>query len=225
MRLAPAGVREWGVGGAIAVAVVVVCWLAVPIEWVNWLVSGLAAVAWLAVAWFFRDPTRRVPEGATPDDMVSPADGRISAIEHVEFHDAVGGPAIVIRIFLSVLNVHVNRMPCDAEVVDTIYTPGKFLDARKEASARLNESMLMRARRSDGLPIGIRQVSGAIARRIICPVTTGQRFSRGDRYGMIKFGSTTELIVPTGDDVAVRVQIGTRVVGVRTVLARVPLRS
>jgi len=118
----------------------------------------------------------------------------------------------------------VNRMPCDAEVLETIYKPGKFLDARSEASAKVNEAMLTCGVRSDGLPFGVRQVSGAIARRIVCPVRQGDRFAQGERFGMIKFGSTTELIVPTSDEVVVHVQVGDRVAGVRTILAHVPLR-
>ncbi|MDP7030068.1 MAG: phosphatidylserine decarboxylase [Phycisphaerales bacterium] len=225
MRLAPAGLREWGGGGVIALAGAAVVWWLVPVVWVAWAVTGLAALAWFCIAWFFRDPRRHPPVGVKPGDLLSPADGRVSAIERVEHHEAVEGPAVVVRIFLSVLNVHVNRMPCDAEVLETIYTPGKFLDARTAASAQVNESMLTRAVRADGLAFGVRQVSGAIARRIICPVKQGDRFTRGERFGMIKFGSTTELILPEQADAAIQVRVGDRVAGVRTVLASVPMRS
>ncbi len=207
----------------IILAAVLLWWL-VPVSWINWAASGLLALAWFCIAWFFRDPHRLSPTDAEPGDMLSPADGCVSAIERVDQHEAVEGPAIIVRIFLSVLNVHVNRMPCDAEVLETIYKPGKFLDARTAESAKVNESMLTRATRSDGLPFGVRQVSGAIARRIICPVKCGDRFDRGERFGMIKFGSTTELILPEGADTTVRVQVGDRVAGVRTVVANVPVR-
>ncbi len=224
MRLAPAGVREWGGGGLIAGVVVALAWWLIPIGWVVWTLTGVALLGWFCVAWFFRDPTRRPPADLDAGDLLSPADGRISAVETVDHHAAVEGPAVVVRIFLSVLNVHVNRMPCDVKVLETMYAPGKFLDARTAESAKVNEAMLVRARRSDGLPLGIRQVSGAIARRIVCPVTQGQRFARGERYGMIKFGSTTELIVPRDCGHEVRVAAGDAVRGGSTVLARVDIQ-
>ncbi len=219
MRLAPAGVREWGGCGVIAVMATAGAWWLSPIEWVAWAVTAVAALGWLCIAWFFRDPTRRPPASLAGGDFISPADGRVSAIEHVAWHDAVDGPAVVVRIFLSVLNVHVNRMPCDVEVRAAMYSPGKFLDARSAESAKVNESMLVCAQRSDGLPIGVRQVSGAIARRIVCPVAKGQRFSRGERYGMIKFGSTTELILPESAKADIHVSVGDVVRGGITVLA------
>ncbi|MDP7070753.1 MAG: phosphatidylserine decarboxylase [Phycisphaerales bacterium] len=224
MRLAPAGLREWGGGGVAALFVTVLSWWLIPAAWASWTVTGVAVLGWFGIAWFFRDPHRHPPVGVRPGDLLSPADGRVSAIERVDHHEAVDGPALVVRIFLSVLNVHVNRMPCDAEVLETIYTPGKFLDARTAESAKVNESMLTRAVRADGLAFGVRQVSGAIARRIICPVKQGDRFTRGERFGMIKFGSTTELILPEQADAVVQVRVGDRVAGVRTVLATVPVR-
>jgi len=222
MRLAPAGKREWGGGGLLLVLLVAACWLVIPVDWANWLVTAVAVVMWLSMAWFFRDPNRPIPAGTHAGDLLSPADGRISAIERCDHHEAIDGPAMVIRIFLSVLNVHVNRVPCDLEVRGTVYKPGKYLDARTAESARVNESMLVQASRFDGLAMGIRQVSGAIARRIVCPVEPGQQFAQGERYGMIKFGSTTELILPEDCGAVVRVDVGTCVRGGRTVLAHVP---
>ena len=142
MILAPAGAPQWG-GGAIIAALLVVTfwWLPLPV-WMFWTVATLIAVLWVGLALFFRDPPRRVPEGLDVSDLLSPADGRISAIEHLEHHDAIGGPTVVIRIFLSVLDVHINRMPCDVSVVDSTYVPGKFLDARSAESAKVNEYKL-----------------------------------------------------------------------------------
>lgn len=225
MRLAPAGVREWGGGGLLALLVVWLCWWLIPIAWINWIVTALCGLAWFCIAWFFRDP-HRVPSLAFGmGAMISPADGRVSAIERLEKHEFVDGPAIVVRIFLSVLNVHVNRTPCASEVVRTEYRPGKFLDARSEASAKVNEANLIFLQRDDGLRLGVRQVSGAIARRIVCPVQPGDRFARGIRFGMIKFGSTTELVVPDRDDVRIEVAVGDRVRGGLTLLADVPWTS
>ncbi|MCH2142692.1 MAG: phosphatidylserine decarboxylase [Phycisphaerales bacterium] len=219
MILAPAGAPQWG-GGAIIAALLIFAfwWLPIP-PWVFWLLTSVTSVLWLALALFFRDPPRRVPCGLDRDDLLSPADGRISAIEHLDHHDAIGGPTVVIRIFLSVLDVHINRMPCDAQVVDSTYVPGKFLDARSAESARVNEYKIIRLTRTDGLQLAVRQVSGAIARRIVSPVQSGQAFSRGQRFGLIKFGSTTELILPADPNLQVHVAVGNRVTGGRTLLA------
>jgi phosphatidylserine decarboxylase len=152
--------------------------------------------------------------------MVSPADGKVSAVFTVPWHDAIGGPATVVRIFLSVLDVHINRAPCTGTVEAIEHRPGKYLDARTEESAHVNESNTIRMRAASGDPIGIRQVSGAIARHIVCAVATGDQLARAERFGLIKFGSTTELILPRPESVSVRVKVGDRVTGGVTILAR-----
>jgi len=118
-----------------------------------------------------------------------------------------------------VLDVHINRMPCACSIVSVVHTPGQYLDARSQESAKVNESNLLVLEAAGGTRLGVRQVSGAIARRIVCPVVPGQRFERAARFGMIKFGSTTELIIPATHASTVRVQKGARVVGGVTVLA------
>jgi phosphatidylserine decarboxylase len=185
-----------------------------------WWLTALAVVVWLALASFFRDPLGRRPATNDPRDLVSPADGLVSAILEVPEHPATGGPATIVRIYLSVFDVHVNRMPCDCEVLGTIHTPGKYLDVRIEESAKVNESMVTRLRSSGGVLLGVKQISGKVARHIVCPVVAGQRFARGERFGMIKFGSTTELVVPTAEVAQVCVNRGDRVTGGVTVLAR-----
>ena len=160
------------------------------------------------------------PATDDPRDLVSPADGLVSAVLEVPEHVATGGPATIVRIYLSVLDVHVNRMPCDVEVLGTVHTPGKYLDVRIEESAKVNESLVTRLRTPGGVLLGVKQISGKIARRIVCPVREGQRFARGERFGMIKFGSTTELVVPTSEVAAITVSRGDRVKGGVTVLAR-----
>ncbi|MFG0329645.1 MAG: phosphatidylserine decarboxylase [Phycisphaerales bacterium] len=219
MLLTPYGFREWGIATLIAVLV------SIPLVILGqalWLI--LVWSLWLVVAGFFRDPVRRVPTAVAndPNAMLSPADGTITAVERLDAHEATAGePAVVIRIFLSVLNVHVNRAPCDATVVDLVYRPGEFLDARRDESAQVNESNLILLERPNGDRLGVRQVSGAIARRIVCPLRPGASITRGERIGMIKFGSTTELILPRPDAVTVKVEPGDAVRGVRTVLAEV----
>lgn len=182
---------------------------------------AIAAVAvWLALVSFFRDPLGRRPASGEARDFVSPADGLVSAIVEVPEHPATRGPATIVRIYLSVLDVHVNRSPCTCEVVDLVHTPGKYLDVRIPESAQVNESLLMRLRTEGGTAIGVKQIAGKVARTIVNPLKAGARLARGERYGMIKFGSTTELIVPTAEVEAVRVAVGTRVKGGVTVLVR-----
>ncbi len=187
-----------------------------------WWLLGPIIVIWLALLAFFRDPIRSQPAELGPDDAISPADGTISAVERVDHHEATDGPAVIVRIFLSIFNVHVNRIPVDGEVVDLIYRPGEFLDARSEESARVNESNLIVMKTVHGEQIGVRQVSGAVARRIVCDLERAQRVHRGAKFGMIKFGSTTELILPRPQDVTVHVKKGDRVKGGLTVLATLP---
>ncbi|MEE2912731.1 MAG: phosphatidylserine decarboxylase, partial [Planctomycetota bacterium] len=115
-----------------------------------------------------------------------------------------------IRIFLSVLNVHINRSPCDCIVENMVYRKGKFLDARSTESAKVNESNLITFRVGKDI-IGVRQVSGKIARHIVCPLDVGDFLAQGQQFGMIKYGSTTELILPRPDGVTLLVSKGDRV--------------
>ncbi len=219
MLLTRYGFREWMLMTAIALPLIGV---ALAIQW--WWLAGLLTIIWLALLSFFRDPIRSIPKNLEPGDMLCPADGVISAIETVDHHESTNGPAVIIRIFLSVLNVHVNRAPYDGEVIALRYVPGKFLNAQTEESAHVNEYNLITMRiHADQVAtetIGLRQVSGMIARTIVCPLKVGDRLTRGARFGMIKFGSTTELILPRPQDVEVRVTKGQKVRGGVMVLAR-----
>ena len=183
-----------------------------------WLVLGALVVLWLVLVSFFRDPWRKVPSDLPPGTMLSPADGVVSAIELVDDHESTGTESVIIRIFLSVLNVHINRAPCDCTVHDIVYREGKFLDARLEESARVNESNLITLLVGEEI-IGVRQVSGRLARHIVCKLESGDTLCQGQRFGMIKYGSTTELILPRPDDVTVLVSKGDKVYGGTTRLA------
>ena len=150
--------------------------------------------------------------------MLSPADGVVSAIERLDTHEAVEGPAVIIRIFLSVLNVHINRAPCKCTLKEAIYSEGKFLDARTEESAKVNESNLLILDTGFQM-IGVRQVSGKLAKRIICPLLVGDSLHQGQQFGMITLGSTTELILPEQNGVDVLVTKGQSVRGGLTQVA------
>ena len=214
MLLTAYGAREW-ITATVACALVAL--LAAFLGW--WWLLIPAGLAWIAIAGFFRDPLGRRPATDSERDLVSPADGRISAVEVLDHHEATDGPALLIRIFLSVLEVHLNRAPCTCTVREIRYRPGLWLDARSEESAKVNESNLLLLETADGEMIGVRQVSGAIARRIVCPLEPGDVIHRGERWGMIKFGSTTELIIPRPEAAQAKVAVGDRVRGGVTILA------
>jgi phosphatidylserine decarboxylase len=214
MGLTRYGRREWLIAAAVAAVLVAAC---AVFGW--WWVLPVPVVLWLAVAAFFRDPVRRVPADLAAGVMLSPADGKVSAVVEADGHEAVEGPVTVIRIFLSVLNVHINRSPGDGQVTALDYRPGKFHDARTAECARENESQLIAMQLDDGPAIGIRQIAGKIARRIVCDLRRGDRLQRGGRFGMIKFGSSTELILPHHRVAEIHVRPGDRVKGGLTVLA------
>jgi phosphatidylserine decarboxylase len=169
---------------------------------------------------FFRDPERRVT--AEQHVMVSPADGKVSDIMEVEHDELLGGPAVRIGIFLSVFNVHVNRAPCDGKVLSITYKKGKFINAMKhnEASTDNESNTVVIGEATTGKPIAVmKQIVGLIARRIIFTAEKGEQLHRGQRIGMIKFGSRTELSIPRWLDPQVKVQIGDTVRGAVDVIA------
>ena len=218
MTLTKYGWKQWLI---ITVVLVIPLWFFMVFGW--WIGVVAVATLWLALVSFFRNPWRRIPSGLEAGTMLSPADGTISAIERVDHHEAIGGEALIIRVFLSVLNVHINRVPCDCTLKEMVYKPGKFLDARTEESARVNESNLL-ILDNDGEPLGVRQVSGKIARHIICPIQIGDIFTQGQQFGMIKYGSTTELILPRPGDVQVMVNIGDKVKAGLTTFCVLPIK-
>lgn len=177
------------------------------------------ALAGIGIVWFFRDPERKIP--TAPGAVVSPADGRIVAVEEVD-DEFIGGQAVLIGIFLSVFNVHINRAPVDARVVGLRYCRGKFLNALRPESARENERMEIRFEQTSpaGRRLVVRQIAGAIARRIVCWAAPGEVASRGERFGMIKLGSRTELVIPREPGLEILVSPGQKVCAGSTELAR-----
>ncbi len=184
-----------------------------------WIGFAAATLVWLEVVYFFRDPDRPIPADA--DVVVSPADGVVTHIEEVEEPDFPGGRALRVSIFLSIFNVHVNRMPRAARITDVRYFPGAFLDARNPESAVRNEQLWLDLVDTEtGRPMRVKQISGAIARRIVCWVKPGDTPKRGERFGMIKFGSRTDLLLPAGQGREVCVKVGDAVRGGKTILLR-----
>jgi phosphatidylserine decarboxylase len=209
----------WLIAGAFAAAAVACgVWLPMPWRWLAAVPAGLA----LLVAYFFRDPQRRVPEG--PGVIVAPADGRVVEIVEIERDPFIDGPAVRIGVFLSIFNVHINRAPATARVLELRYHPGKFLNALDPRSARENENMWI-GLEEDSPPyrrMVVRQISGAIARRIVCDLCPGEVVPRGDKFGMIKLGSRTELILPLEDGLQVAVSVGEAIRAGSSVVARYP---
>jgi phosphatidylserine decarboxylase len=174
---------------------------------------------WGFVISFFRDPQRAIP--ADPAALLSPADGTVTNVGEVDDPEFPGGRAFRISIFLSVFNVHVNRMPRTARVVRVRYFPGCFLDARHSECPVRNEQLWIDLEEvSTAWPLRVKQISGAIARRIVCWLKVGEEVPAGERFGMIKFGSRTEVILPAGEALDVQVRVGDKVKGGSTVLLR-----
>jgi phosphatidylserine decarboxylase len=198
--------------------------VAVLVHPVIWVVFAALTLVWLEIVYFFRDPERVIPQDAGA--VVSPADGTVTHIEEVYEPDFPGERALRVSIFLSIFNVHVNRMPCAAEVAKVRYFPGAFLDARNPDSAVRNEQLWIDAVATDtGRPLRVKQISGAIARRIVCWLKPGDRLGRGERIGMIKLGSRTDLLLPAGDVGGVCVRVGAKVRGGATILLRIVTRD
>ena len=223
MTLTRYGIREWGTALAASIILWAGCFVlyryGFQVAAIS--VAAVVLVLFLAFAAFFRNPRRRLPSDEAM--LVSPADGTVRDIEVV--HDfelpPFKGDALRIGIFLSVLNVHVNRTPAKLAVVNVNYRPGKYLDARKPMCGKENEAMTISGEATvngTSFPMAIRQISGAIARRIVCPVRPERELRRGEVYGMIKFGSRTELYLPA-DGFEVKVKVGDKVKGGQSVIA------
>jgi phosphatidylserine decarboxylase len=172
------------------------------------------------IAWFFRNPVRGIAR--TPGTVVSPADGKIVDIEDIPFDEFVGGPAKKIGIFLSIFNVHINRAPIAGRVIGLRYRPGKYLNALRPESARENEQLavLMEEEHAPYRGMVIRQITGAIARRIVCWVKPGDSLGRGEQFGMIKLGSRTELVLPAEEGLEIRVKLGDKVKAGSSIVAQ-----
>ena len=199
-------------GGAAAV-------LALLAHWAFWIPFAALTLVWLEIIYFFRDPERII--AADSDALVSPADGTVTHVEEVDELDFPGGRALRISIFLSIFNVHLNRMPRTATVKEVRYFPGAFLDARNPDSAVRNEQLWIDVEEDNtGRPLKVKQISGAIARRIVCWLKAGDHVERGQRLGMIKLGSRTDLLVRPESVKEVCVAVGSKVKGGATILMR-----
>ena len=203
-------VRDGLFYGLALIVVAVIVWFSTHIVALTLIPLVLAAF----FLWFFRDPARRIPQGE--GIIVSPADGKV---EEADWIETTSGSRVRVTIFLNVFDVHVNRVPAEGIVSLVEYREGQFLNALKPESAVHNEQTLVTIE-NEHYSISFKQIAGLLARRIVCNLQAGQRVERGQRMGMIKFGSRCDVLLPAS--VELRVKAGDRVKGGSSVLGVVP---
>jgi phosphatidylserine decarboxylase len=187
--------------------------------WLGWpVVASVGAIATLFTAWFFRNPVRVTPQGTNL--VVAPGDGKVIAVEEEFEPRYLKERSVRLTIFLNVFDVHINRMPCDGVIEDVQYQPGLFLVASKPEATLRNEQNAVMIKTREGIKVLCVQVAGLIARRIVCWVSPRDRAIRGERYGLIRFGSRMDTFVPIGTKL--RVAVGERVKGGETILGELP---
>jgi phosphatidylserine decarboxylase len=178
-------------------------WLAIP-----------AALVGAFMAFFFRDPRREGPKDSKL--LVSPADGRVTRVERADANDP--SSASVVSIFLSPFDVHINRSPIAGQVVEIEYTRGRFMIATSDEASLVNEQNSLTIK-GETITVTCKQIAGVLARRIVCWKRVGDRLELGERFGMIKFGSRTDLSMPPNVDVLI--EVGAKVKGGVTVIGRI----
>jgi phosphatidylserine decarboxylase len=188
---------------------------AVPVGW--WLFLPLAVFG-LFSAWFFRDPDRLPPAGDLA--VLSPADGTVINVEDVDENRYLHDSRIKISIFMSIFNVHVNRTPMTGRVVDCLYTPGKYLAANLDKASLENEHNAIILETRDGQQLVFVQIAGLIARRIACWIKPGDHVVRGQRIGLIRFGSRLDVYLPR--DARIDVKVRDKVRAGESILAYMP---
>jgi len=182
------------------------------------ILAGLGTFLTLFVIYFFRDPERGVPPGDKA--ILSPADGKVIQVQPCVEERFLQGPAIKISVFMSLFNVHVNRSPLSGRVVDSSYAPGKFLRADLDRASSANEQNALLVETAEGARLLVVQIAGLIARRIVCWVKKGDSVVRGQRFGLIRFGSRLDIYLP--QNIQLQVRLGQRAIGGQTILGYLP---
>ena len=177
----------------------------------------IALAATFCICGFFRDPDRVIPE--EEGVVVSPADGKVIVADPVENSPYYDGKSIKISIFMSVFNVHVNRLPFNGKVKAINYFPGKFFSANLDKASQQNEHNAVTIEMDNGKPLCVVQIAGLIARRIICYVNPGDHLQRGQRFGLICFGSRLDIYLPT--DIKLKVAVGDKVKAGTSILGQI----
>jgi phosphatidylserine decarboxylase len=159
------------------------------------------------IVWFFRNPERKAPPGEK--FVISPADGKVIKIEYVQDHEILAGRYRKISIFMNVFSVHVNRIPCAGHIETIRYYEGKFFSANLDKASSDNERNGLVIRMDDGRTMGMIQIAGLVARRIVCWVNEGMTVEKGERFGLIRFGSRVDVLLPA--DTTMLVKVGDKV--------------
>ncbi|MDX9790101.1 MAG: phosphatidylserine decarboxylase family protein [Candidatus Kapaibacterium sp.] len=216
-------ITKYGVDNFIAIIVISLLLIALgtflPKTWFNYVPLSLGVVLFIFAFVFFRDPERNIPAESVNNDKIvlSPADGKVVEIIEETEKDYIGGKAVRISIFLSPLDVHVNRSPVSGSVEYYKYNPGDYLVAYHPKSSELNEHSKTGVLTSAGKVV-FKQIVGILARRIVCDINVGDKLTSGQKIGMMKFGSRMDVYLPVGTDFLVK--NGQRVVGGETIIAR-----
>ena len=187
-------------------------WLDFPVGW------GIFILVTLFVISFFRDPERLSP--LDEKAVLSPADGRVLLIEEKEMTPFSSGQAIKISVFMSVFNCHVNRTPRSGKIEEIVYRTGKFFSANQDRASSQNEQNALLLRTPEGLEISFVQIAGLVARRIVCWVKPGSILKRGERFGLIRFGSRVDVYLPAST--RIRIQRGDKVKAGLTIIGELP---
>jgi len=222
VRLTPYGAREIAVAVALCLpAIIIFLWLGARTSFLWYAAAAMPAALLFLTLYFFRDPRREAQ--LDKNSILSPADGTVTHIDEVDEPCFIGGRALRISIFLSLFDVHLNRAPCAGQVVYKQARAGEFVNAGRPDSTHRNTAQDLGLETGDPrLPrILVRQIAGIIARRIVCHPDLGSRLSAGECYGMIKFGSRTELYIPATCAVRVRMRVGEHVRAGVSVLAEI----
>ena len=180
--------------------------------------AGFCTFLTLFVIYFFRDPERGVPPGEKA--ILSPADGKVIQVQPCLEERFLQGPAIKVSVFMSLFNVHVNRNPLSGRIVDASYSPGKFLRADQDRASAANEQNAMLVETAGGARLLVVQIAGLIARRIVCWVKKGDFVVRGQRFGLIRFGSRLDIYLP--QDIQLKVRVGQKALAGQTILGHLP---
>lgn len=202
--------------GSLIITLLVLVYFILNISYFSLLTSCFFVGLTIFMAFFFRDPERNILEGK--GIFVSPADGKVILIKDVYEKDYLQSDAKEISIFMSPLDVHVNRAPCNGKVMTVKYSPGRFMAAYKDDASIKNENIVMVLDGTEGKVL-VRQVAGFIARRAVCRVKVGDTLRRGERYGMIKFSSRLDVYLPQNTKITVR--LGDKVKAGETIIGEI----
>jgi len=208
-----------GIGTLLAILFLAVIFSAGLLINRSWLMKGFVVLVWVFVLfslYFFRDPERTIP--TDENAIVSPADGKVIIIRKVKENTYLKGPATQVSIFMSVFDVHVNRIPMSGTVGYFKYYPGKFLPAYREKASTDNEQTVIGIE-NDRSKILFKQIAGIIARRVVCHVREGYHVTKGKRFGMIKFGSRADVFLP--ENVEVNVRLKQKVKGGESIIGKI----